>query len=446
MPSDDILLATLRRHGPLSSAELQVRLGRSQPTLSRALQRLAAEGVVALGRGRATRYGHSPALLGSVPGQQPLWRHDEHGGCERWGDLTWLGDGRVHVASRGGPTWSTQHRLPWFLAPLRLEGYLGRRWARLSPLGEQLGDDPRHWGVEQQLYAAISRLGDGPGAFTVGSPEPTARVSTALVDDAARAAHYDEVLEDERRLPPAGSSAAGEQAKFLIDRLGPGGSASALIVKFTAAPRGTPYGDRWHDLLHAEATALAVLREAGEPAALARIIATPRHTYLESERFDRPGGRGRRHVVALEALHEAFVAGPRRHWLASAETLFQQRLLEPAEVRRIALWMQFGELIGNTDMHFGNLGFWADDPARPRLAVAPCYDMLPMRFRPDVPRDELGPLPWDPPPAGAAQAWGVRERARALARLFWERVAAQGGRASTPRGRVGVRAGGPRGA
>ena len=36
----------------------------------------------------------------------------------------------------------------------------------------------------------------------------------------------------------------------------------AVLVKFSP-PRGTPFAERWHDLLHAEALALQVLRDHG---------------------------------------------------------------------------------------------------------------------------------------------------------------------------------------
>lgn len=43
----------------------------------------------------------------------------------------------------------------------------------------------------------------------------------------------------------------------------------------------------------------------------------------------------------------------------------------------------FGQLIGNNDMHFGNVGLAVEPPqvdARGRFTLAPSYDMLPMRF------------------------------------------------------------------
>jgi hypothetical protein len=60
-------------------------------------------------------------------------------------------------------------------------------------------------------------------------------------------------------------------------------------------------------------------------------------------------------------------------------------------VRRIAT---FGQLIGNTDMHFGNLSFFHSFGAP--LALAPVYDMLPMMYAP-IAGDELPQRQYEPP-------------------------------------------------
>jgi len=52
----------------------------------------------------------------------------------------------------------------------------------------------------------------------------------------------------------------------------------------------------------------------------------------------------------------------------------RRELIAPETLRSIRLRQVFGGLIGNTDMHFGNLAFWFDDALPFRLA--PAYDML----------------------------------------------------------------------
>lgn len=414
------VLAALDARGLLSSVELQAAVGKSQPTLSRALHRLDGE-VAAFGQGRSTRYGRLAPILG-LPARQPLWWTDAAGRTERWGTLSLLGGQRVLAESAEGGQWLAERGLPWFLAPLRLQGFLGRLWAR-SPALQHLGDDPERWSVEQQLFAMLSQVHDAPGAFTLGDVRGEL-IPDAPAETAARAAHYDHLAADVARGLPAHSSAGGEQPKFLTAVTSPTDARDVawLIVKFSP-PRGTPYGERWHDLLHAEALALATLAEAGEPVARCRAIQSPTRTYLESLRFDRLGLAGRRHVVALDAAHEAFVGGPLQHWAATADALAATRRLSADDAARVRLWRAFGRLIGNSDMHFGNLGLWADDPAGGRFALAPCYDMLPMAYKPDAHREALGlmPLPEVQPTLPDAGVW---PQARQLALGFWQRVAA----------------------
>ncbi len=421
-------LALLEAQGVASSAQLQQASGKSQPTVSRLLAGLSARGVVALGQGRGARYALVKPILGSLSGEQPIWRHDAHGAIERWGTLRWLAANHVHVAAASGAQWLVKDALPWFLTPLRLEGFLGRLQARSTHLAAHLGADPQRWSVEQQLYAAASRMHDGPGAFTLGGAEGAPALALAAPvphDDAQRARAYDATAADVAAHLPAGSSAGGEQAKFLVDlsqRHGGQDHWCSLIVKFTP-PLDTPFGERWHDLLHAEALALQTLEEAGEPVPKTRVLSSARRAYLEGVRFDRVGRHGRRHAVPLWAVHDAFYAGPKQHWVATCEALAAQRRLSPADVQRVRLWRGFGILIGNTDMHFGNLSLWADDPAAAQFELAPCYDMLPMAYRPEPARDDFGltPLNLTRPVAFDSATW---TQAAALAARCWERVAA----------------------
>jgi hypothetical protein len=404
------LLAALRAGGHASSAQLQRATGKSQPTLSRALHALRGH-VVALGQGKATRYGLLASIRG-LAGQQPLWWTDQNGVTERWGTLSFLVGDTLHVSAPGIDL-TTHGQLPWFLTPLKVQGFLGREWAlRLG-----LDRDPEHWPLEQTLFAAL-RIDDPTGAISMG--EPTGEiVPEAPIDLAARAAYYDSLAADVTATLPAGSSAGGEQPKFLTGLA----SGERVLVKFSP-PRGTPFGERWHDLLHAEALALQVLGDHGVSVAQTRIVESATRTHLESLRFDRigPHGLGRRHVVAIDALHEAFVGGARQNWAATCDALVLQRRMSAPDAAAVRALFEFGHLIGNTDMHFGNLSLWADDPAKPQFTLAPLYDMLPMRWRTDGFHGLQDYSPFEPRrrPA-AADAGGTS--ARSVALVFWQRAA-----------------------
>ena len=399
------LLATLAGRGVAGSAALQAALGRSQPTLSRLLAGLGAR-VVVLGVGRRTRYALPQALLG-LSAQQALHAVTEDGRITRWGTLSFLRGEHVHVQAAGIDV-LVQGRLPWFLSPLRAEGFIGRQQARdLAAWG--LPANPEQWSLEQTLFAAL-RQPDAPGALLLGEGLGAALAPALPAADP----DWDALAEATAGSLPAGSSAGGEQAKLLTR----GADGAALLVKFSP-PQGSPFGQRWHDLLHAEALALAVLAEHGVPVASSRIIETGRRTYLVSQRFDRHGPHGRSHVVPLHAVHDAFVQGPRLHWAATCRALAQQRRLPAEAASQAQALLHFGRLIGNTDMHFGNLSLrvaWAD-LARGRFTLAPVYDMLPMRWRPDSQSGDLGLLPFTP------EAIDLQSAARPVALHFWQRAA-----------------------
>ena len=404
------LLAILTARGPSTSAQLQRFTGKSQPTLSRALRALVSQ-VVTLGQGKATRYAIPKAVRG-LAAQHTLWWTDAHGVSSPWGLLTFLADDSLHVSAAGIDV-ITRGCLPWFLSPLKLQGFLGREWAlRLG-----LERDPERWTLEQTLVAALG-IDDPTGAISLGEPTGES-LPDVPVDLAARAARYDALSADVAATLPAGSSAGGEQAKFLAGLA----SGERVLVKFSP-PRGTPFGERWHDLLHAEALALQVLGEHGVEVARARVIESATRTYLESVRFDRngPHALGRRHLVALDAIHASFVEGSRQNWAATCDALAVQRRMSPADARAARALFDFGHLIGNTDMHFGNLSLWADDPASGRFALAPLYDMLPMRWRPDGFHGLQDYAAFE-----ALRRQGLPDdggtSARSVAQVFWQRAA-----------------------
>ena len=400
------LVAALAGRGVASSRQLQADLQFSQPTLSRLLA-AAGPRVLVLGAGRSTRYALPAGILGQAA-QQPLWWVQADGQRLPWGQLSFLQGQRVHVQAPGIDL-LTEGQLPWFLSTLRAEGFMGRQLAReLDQWG--LAPNLEAWSLEQALFAAL-RTPDAPGAIVLGDAR------AALLPMASDPTQLDALAAAAASTLPAGSSAGGEQAKFLARD----GAGQPLLVKFSP-PRGTPYGERWHDLLHAEGLALAVLAGHGVAVASCRVVETAQRTYLVSTRYDRHAGAhgtGRSHAVPLHAVHAAFVQGPRRHWAATCEALASQRRLMPEVPAQVRALLQFGRLVGNTDMHFGNLSLQVGpaDVARGRFTLAPLYDMLPMRWRPDPSSGKLGCLPFEPEEAD------LRPPALPQAQLFWQRLA-----------------------
>ena len=272
-PDQLLILGVLRSKGVATSLEIQSAIGKSQPTVSRLVAGMADQ-VLTLGRGRATAYAFPQSIRGYAA-QQPVWLTDASGNVHRAGTLSLLESDTLHVESEFG-TFTTRGALPWPLAPLRAQGFLGRLLAqRLSATG--LGTNPEQWPLASILFAAL-QLQDAPGALTIGTAQGAQghpRLGTDLPED------LDAIAADVTSTLPAGSSAGGEQPKFLAVRATDG---QHVLVKFTP-PRGTPFGERWHDLLVCEDLAGKTLLRHGIAAAASQLVESARRTYLVSERF-----------------------------------------------------------------------------------------------------------------------------------------------------------------
>jgi hypothetical protein len=317
--------------------------------------------------------------------------------------------------------------LPFFLADLRPQGFLGRATARRLPGTLGLPLDPRDWSDDQTLFYLREWGDDLPGNLTLGDG-PTGRALNACPPDPitpeTREARYPELAGQANAGKPVGSSVEGEQPKFTTWlRLPDENAVSSILVKYTDK-LDTPTGRRWADLLAAEAIALDVLASASRGDAEAnhpKIFDFDNRRFYELARFDRVGSHGRRGVVSLRALHDAgFTGGDTTDWAVAAAGLRERGWIGESDLRAVRLRRLFGRLIGNTDMHFGNLAFILE-PELP-LRLAPTYDMLPMLWAPRpgdaTPAPEFTPLA--PMPA-ELELW---PEAATLAERFWSLVEA----------------------
>jgi DNA-binding transcriptional ArsR family regulator len=422
--------------GALTAQELATALGVAQPTVSRGLARLG-ESVVVLGAARRARYALRRSVR-SAGDRWPVYRVDATGRANEWA--------RVHALHGGvwaewvgeAPAWAERaldregflDGFPFFLSDLRPRGFLGRQQARRVAEALRLPVDPRSWSDDDTLVF-LQAEGDAlPGDFVMGDAPlrrvlaraldaTTTEVTDAMVAESARAVRYPELAARASAGGAGGASAGGEQPKFLTALRRDDGVVQAVLVKFSP-PMDTPVGRRWADLLAAEAQALTVLAEHGLATAGVRVLDAGGRRFLEVARHDRVGAQGRRGVVSLEALHGAFEGGgAATDWPAAAEALARGELIGVAGLDVVRRLHSFGELIGNTDMHFGNLSFWLDDalPFRP----TPAYDMLPMGWAPST-QGEVVEWTFGPraPLPGVRPAWS---EAATWAAEFWRRVA-----------------------
>jgi hypothetical protein len=141
--------------------------------------------------------------------------------------------------------------------------------------------------------------------------------------------------------------------------------------------------------------------------------------FLEVDRFDRVGSSGRSSLFSLRAIDGEYL-GIGSDWAKCAGGLLQAVVISPEDARKMRWLKVFGDLIGNTDMHLGNLSFIR---VRSRFyALAPVYDMLPMLYRPvsgETPHREFAPS------AMTLETADVRPEALQSALRFWDRAGAE---------------------
>jgi hypothetical protein len=453
MPQD--LTSVLRRRGRQYAGELLKLLGVSRPTLMRAVQAAGAD-VVVRGRARRTAYAARRSLRGSLSAL-PLYRVDEAGQVQEIArlDLTYPdGCALEFLQDFGWPLDAGAMQEGWFeglpypLQDMRPQGFLGRHFARRHAALLQVPENPALWTDDDALHA-LSLLGaDTPGNLILG--EAACRTWLDQVQGYRQAPDTpgwaeDELAEAYPRLAEQalaqgvpGSSAGGEFPKFTALRRE---ATQHVLVKFSGSD-GAPGTQRWADLLVCEHLAGQVLQDQlGIPAAASRLLTAAGRTFLEVARFDRHGLFGRSGLVSWAALDGTFFGTAGRPWGEAGRRLAERGWLSAQEAEQLARLWHFGLLIGNSDMHDGNLSFQlnfgpsgSDGAGRsqlssqrsvarqgPSLRLAPVYDMLPMRYAPVqgmelLTRDITPRLPL---PSEQA-AWQVAARA---ALVFWQTAA-----------------------
>lgn len=358
---------TLRRllgQGPTTTRQLIEKLGVSQPTVSRALKELGTD-IVQIGAGPSIQYALRDGYRGVAP--VPIYRVSEHGRVESIGQLIPVrADGFVMVQDGGAALHSDG--LPWWLYDMRPQGYLGRAYASTYAAELGLSTNPDDWSDTEVIKALLAHGHDAVGNLLIGTqarshflemPPPSPVVREQAYPALALAAGAGEA---------PGSSAGGEQPKFCTYT-----DNGHVLVKFSASDENQ-VSERWRDLLLTEHLALGVLGVA------TTLFDIDGQRFLEIPRFDRVGELGRIGVLSLRALDAEFVGKARTPWPELVNRLAADGHVTAEAASKAALLWAFGKLIGNSDMHHGNLSFLSSQ-GRP-YHLAPAYDMLPMGFAP----------------------------------------------------------------
>ncbi len=363
--------------GPVKVRQLIEVTGLSQATISRALAALGDE-VVRVRDGNAIQYALRDT--GRTFGDIPVYRVSAEGMIQQLGLLVPVRpDGFVMIQQQDGKTRHSEG-IPWWLYDMRPQGYLGRAYAANHATLLGLPTQLTEWSDTHALRALLAHGHDAVGNLLLGEAARARFLSSTIeqpVPMAERPEVYTRLAVEAARGESPGSSAGGEQPKFVAYAETAVG-ARHVIVKFSVS-EDNPVTERWRDLLLAEHLALQTLNAAQISAVQTSIVDFEGQRFLEIERFDRVGELGRRGLLSLAALDAEFV-GLGQGWAAIAQRLAKDSHIEPEAAAAVSLLQAIGVLIGNTDMHTGNLSF-VTEQGRP-YQLAPAYDMLPMVFAP----------------------------------------------------------------
>ena len=363
--------------GPKSGSQIATEIGLSQPTVARALGAMGDE-VVKIGQKKSSRYLLRDQSRGFS--EVPVYRVDATGKVKELGMLVPVrADGFVFTQVDGEQIHS--EALPWWLLDMRPQGFLGRAYA--ARYGAELGlpSNVKEWSDSHAIRALLVHGHDLVGNLLIGNvardkfikmPEPQP------VSKADKSMAYASLAVGAAAGESPGSSAGGEQPKFTA-YVESAGMAKHVIVKFSEQ-QISPNSSRWRDLLLAEHLALETLRGANLNAAESFIYDHQGQRFLEVERFDRVGTLGRKAVISLAAFDAEFAGLATQPWPVITKALEKQGVITPSAVEVSEILWAFGALIGNTDMHNGNLSF-VSEHGRP-YEIAPAYDMTPMAFAP----------------------------------------------------------------
>lgn len=377
--SRNIQIRNLLAAGPIAAESLRAALDVSRPTLARALAAMSGE-IVTLGAARSTRYALRDRFRG-LP-DMTVYRVNEKGQITPLGLLCPVTpEGFLMLQSDG----ATVHHegLPWWMTDMRPQGFLGRAYAHQHAAGLGLPPDIRHWSDNDALRALLVNGGDAVGNLLLGDHARN-RFVNAPAPVVVHDKEYPHLSTEALKAGQTWSSAGGEQPKFCAYT-----AHGHVLVKFSA-PDDNSISKRWRDLLLAEHIALDTLVKGGISAARSRVVDLGVQRFLEVRRFDRVGVRGRRTLLSLAALDGEFVGNASEPWPVVTSELARQKTITAQSNADAALLYAFGTLIGNTDMHSGNLSFVSDDG--PPFSLSHAYDMLPMAFSPSasgVVRDTL---------------------------------------------------------
>ncbi len=402
----DQILQLLRMRGVISTGELTRELGVNRSTLTRRLKGVMPD-IVRIGNTRKSSLG----LLRTIPtlgNEVPLFRINQNGQMTPQGKLL-IFHPRQYIV---WPKTEIFNALPPEISDMAPQGFMGRALVRRHALELNLPERLQNWSDDHVLIFISKRGEDLPGNLIVGTESARRWMNTKTTSTNRRS--YPDLANLALEGQPVGSSAGGEQPKFsaFVD-------GKYKIIKFSPHSN-SPIDKRWRDLLICEHISLGCLQQLGVEACKTSLHETKAFTFLEADRFDRIGLRGRRSVLSLSAV-DGFLFGGRDSWSATAQRLERSHLISSDEVRKIKKLEAYCILTGDTDRHFYNLALFPKTNSEggfelKRFELAPAFDKLPMFFAPTERRILDREFPTPIPNSEIIEVWN---EVTDLAMEFW---------------------------
>ena len=339
--------------------------------------------------------------------RQRIYRHLREGNIEPFAEVEFLAGGAT--VERISNVTRLYEGLPPYMLFAAPSGFLGRQLTHEAARNLPFPASLRDWNDDHRVAYLFTQGLNLPGNLIYGG----APLERELAFLAAHPTPAENKVDDYVGMATAlrgavyGSSAGGEQAKFLWLTADTG----HVIVKFAKV------GSRMAELLPLEHLALRSLAEVGVPASSTQLLAGGDCVFLEVQRFDRIGLKGRVGMLSAASVDDEFF-GMRDSWSDFAARCEQARYLTAEDARNIDVMAAFSELIGNNDRHFENISLLIREDGEYQ-GVAPAYDILPMRYSllgggvdPDL-------TPIEPKVGSIGAKPEVWARAAAAAEKFW---------------------------
>jgi HipA-like C-terminal domain len=402
--------------GAKKPADLLHKLNINQSKFSRLIS--ASDGVISIGKARSTVYASTRNFRG-MGSKFPIFRVTSKGAVQAYGELSVLVAGQFAIEIDQHKSRQLFDGLPYFLQDMRPQGFIGRSFTNKNR-DLRLPDRIADWSDDDALYALVCRGEDCIGEIIVGN-ESLERFYQSLASPVMpiraneRETRYVKLAEEAMACTTAGSSVGGEQPKFTTSIIPINhGETERVIVKFSPADN-TPVSTRWRDLLIAKHIALESIRKTEYAAAKSDVLLAGNRVFLEVTHFDRHGAHGRSGVISIGAIDDEYF-GMRDTWIKAVTRLFDQKMISSTDAKALRYQAVFGQLIGNTDQHFGNASLINTRNGTVPYRLAPAYDVLPMLYAPVngeiVPRKLSPPMPtsetldvWMPAMKNASAYW-----------------------------------------